>query len=94
MAFVCLYSDSHLTQGCRFVFMYKTLAFCLISMHPNFLCSTPVQHAAVSTSTAPVALSASAALPSQLAAELQIANQAPEQTAEPASSHIGSSHVR
>ncbi|XP_058242312.1 LIM domain-binding protein 3a isoform X8 [Hemibagrus wyckioides] len=55
--------------------------------------STPVQHAAVSTSTAHAALSASAsaALPSQLAAELQIANQAPEQTAEPAS--VCSSHV-
>ncbi|XP_058242311.1 LIM domain-binding protein 3a isoform X7 [Hemibagrus wyckioides] len=54
---------------------------------------TPVQHAAVSTSTAHAALSASAsaALPSQLAAELQIANQAPEQTAEPAS--VCSSHV-
>ncbi|MCI4376208.1 hypothetical protein PGIGA_G00185700 [Pangasianodon gigas] len=63
----------------------------MISLHPNFLCSTPVQHAAVSTSTAPVALSASAALPSQLAAELQLANQVPEQTAEPAS--VGSSHV-
>ncbi|XP_047009988.1 LIM domain-binding protein 3a isoform X1 [Ictalurus punctatus] len=53
--------------------------------------STPVQHAAVSMNTAAVALSASAALPSQLAAELQIANQAPEQSAEPAS--VGSSHV-
>ncbi|KAK3573469.1 hypothetical protein QTP86_024688 [Hemibagrus guttatus] len=55
--------------------------------------STPVQHAAVSTSTAHAALSASAsaALPSQLAAELQINNQAPEQTAEPAS--VCSSHV-
>lgn len=74
------------------VYIYKTLAFCLISMHPNFLCSTPVQHAAVSMNTAAVALSASAALPSQLAAELQIANQAPEQSAEPAS--VGSSHVR
>lgn len=72
--------------------MYK--AFFMISMHPNFLCSTPVQHAAVSTSTAHAALSASAsaALPGQLAAELQIANQAPEQTAEPAS--VCSSHVR
>ncbi|XP_060728824.1 LIM domain-binding protein 3a isoform X5 [Tachysurus vachellii] len=49
---------------------------------------TPVQHAAVSTGTAHVALSASAsaALPSQLAA-----NQVPEQTAKPAS--VGSSHV-
>ncbi|KAF4090578.1 hypothetical protein AMELA_G00053420 [Ameiurus melas] len=63
----------------------------MISMHPNFLCSTPVQHAAVSTNTAAVALSASAALPSQLATELQIANQVPEQSAEPAS--VGSSHV-
>lgn len=63
-------------------------------MHPNFLCSTPVQHAAVSTSTAHVALSAasSAALPNQLASELQIADQVPEQPAEPAS--VGSSHVR
>ncbi|TSK22599.1 LIM domain-binding protein 3 [Bagarius yarrelli] len=52
--------------------------------------STPVQHAAVSTSTAHVA-SASAALPSKLAAELQITNQVPEQTAEPASKV--SSHV-
>lgn len=81
-----------LDTGLLIVYMYKTLTFCMISMHPNFLCSTPVQHAAVSTSTANVALSASAALPSQLVAELQIANQAPEQTAEAAS--IGSSHVR
>ncbi|XP_047668092.1 LIM domain-binding protein 3a [Tachysurus fulvidraco] len=51
---------------------------------------TPVQHAAVSTGTThvglPASASASAALPSQLAA-----NQVPEQTAEPAS--VGSSHV-
>ncbi|KAM9477296.1 LIM domain-binding protein 3a isoform 5-T5 [Clarias gariepinus] len=53
---------------------------------------TSVQHAAVSTSTAAVALSASAAaLPSQLPAELQLSNQVPEQPAEPAS--VGSSHV-
>ncbi|KAI5617432.1 LIM domain-binding protein 3 isoform X1 [Silurus asotus] len=53
--------------------------------------STPVQHAAVSTSTASVSLSASAALPNQLAAGLQVADQVPEQTAAPAS--VGSSHV-
>ncbi|GAA6101508.1 LIM domain-binding protein 3a [Tachysurus ichikawai] len=60
----------------------------IISQNLVFVPNTPVQHAAVSTGTAHVALSASssASLPSQLAA-----NQVPEQTAEPAS--VGSSHV-
>uniref|UniRef100_A0AAR2IQ23 LIM domain binding 3a n=1 Tax=Pygocentrus nattereri TaxID=42514 RepID=A0AAR2IQ23_PYGNA len=44
--------------------------------------STPVQHAPVSTSITSAALPATAALPNQLANELQIANQAPELDAE------------
>uniref|UniRef100_A0AAR2LUU4 LIM domain binding 3a n=1 Tax=Pygocentrus nattereri TaxID=42514 RepID=A0AAR2LUU4_PYGNA len=43
---------------------------------------TPVQHAPVSTSITSAALPATAALPNQLANELQIANQAPELDAE------------
>ncbi|KAL7878036.1 hypothetical protein SRHO_G00046790 [Serrasalmus rhombeus] len=54
----------------------------IFSIHPNLLCSTPVQHAPVSTSITSAALPATAALPNQLANELQIANQAPELDAE------------